>query len=189
MIDPASVAATAKAVTGSVGPLAQVAALLKGERGARRRARRGDRFDRIYAPLRELLLDVHITYFGENARYPYLRLRVRRFWRHFRNAGLRGSFRLLFDKGKSRSSVVVEFGYFPLEEILAVVKQNVRLADGKLLSLVQAVNRSRYEAMMNYSDDGRDSGGERELDEDEVALMEHIFDQHAVLLKALDRGA
>jgi hypothetical protein len=135
--------------------------------------------------MRTLFLDVHITTVS-STRYPYFRWRVRRFWRQLPKVGLWRAWPLLFDRGESKPSSEVEFGSFPFSAVERIASKNATVADGTLLSLINAVNRSRYESQIQ--DLGSTGYYDRSLGDEEMALAKHIFEQYHRLLRKFERG-
>jgi hypothetical protein len=164
---------------------ARIAPLFRSKRRERQRALLRERFERLYAPMRALFLDVHITTVS-STKYPYFRSRVRRFWRQLQKVGLWRAWRLLFDRGESRPSSEVEFGSFPFSAVERIASENATVADATLLRLINAVNRSRYESQIQ--DLGSSRYYARSLGDEEMALVDHIFDQYDRLLRQFERG-
>lgn len=164
--------------------IAAVAALLAGiggyvVRGRRERTERlNARFTRIYAPLRALLLDTHIATWSGVMR-PYFAQRRRHAWKSIWALPphpLR-ALRDLFDKRIS-SSTGVEFGYFPLNEIDAIVVANVEVADRELIGLIHWLRREQEEA----------SRFEGDIDPEDISdlqlkLRDHILDEYERLAR------
>ena len=124
-----------------------VSAFLTGRRIGKSRAlkdeRRGlmrKRLEKVYAPLRALLLDVHITT-ETSALHPYFWWRLKRFLKERSRLGFRYRLKYLFDQGVQKS-IGVEFGVFPFREINRIASENADVADPKLLHLIQRADGS-----------------------------------------------
>lgn len=133
--------------------------------------RRKARFDEIYAPANALFLDRHITtarFIG--ARHFRQRLKnSRAIWSERRK--LRKAVSAIFDKQESELLGEVEHGkVFPLFELTKLVERNIKFADSKLVDLVAAANRAKYEL--------RD---ERLLSNEELNLYDHVWREHRKL--------
>ncbi len=168
----------------SIGTIAGliISAFLTGWRLAKRRALKDEkralmkkRLEKIYAPLRAVLIDVHITTVSSALR-PYFRWRLRDFLKNPKGLPFRYRLRHLFDRGV-RKSISVEFGYFPLTELRRIASTNVDVADSKLLNLIQRIERARQESPPDPTSD--------EITEDELALIDHIWEQYSKLSKKL----
>jgi hypothetical protein len=133
------------------------------------------RLEKIYAPLRAVLMDVYITTVS-SALHPYFRWRLRRFLKNPDRLAFRYRLKYLFDRGV-RKSISVEFGHFPLTEIHRIASTNVDVADPKLLDLIQRVDRARHELPPDPMSD--------EITEDELVLIDHIWEQYDRLSKKL----
>lgn len=132
-----------------------------------------NRYRLVYAPLRTLLLDKHITTVV-GVHYPRVLQRIRRAWPYLRRFNLKYGFKILSDKyGKPRSEI--EFGgHFPLKQIKEIIEKHGEWADSKLLGLVQKADRSKYESYDEY---------EFSLTEEELTLADHIWDMYDQLNK------
>ena len=92
-------------------------------------------FEIVYAPLRMMLLDIHITT-GQSIRYPYFSWRWRRAVKSLTNGNYRLAFSRLFDKGKSELSDEVEYGgLFPLGIVKKILTENPHLVSTRLMDL------------------------------------------------------
>lgn len=160
-----------------------VSAFLAGWRLAKRRALKDEkralmkkRLEKIYAPLRAVLIDVHITTVS-GALHPYFIWRLRRFLGNPNRRPFRYRLKYLFDRG-DRKSISVEFGHFPLTQIRRIASTNVDVANPKLLNLIQHIERARQEFPPDPMSD--------EITEDELVLIDHIWEQYEKLSKKLD---
>lgn len=82
-----------------------------------------NRYYLVYSPLRNLLLETHIT--GVSSGF-YLSQRIERAWPYFRKLKIRKGFRRLNKEFGANPLYEVEFGAdFPLEEIKKVIKKMV----------------------------------------------------------------
>jgi hypothetical protein len=137
-----------------------------------RAERHRQRLERLYAPLRALLIDVHLTT-ATLIKYPSVGARLRHAWRMRKLQGVRQAMRALADKGSSSSHEVEYGGDFPLQEIADIVKANAEVADPELMQLVQRARRARYEdpPASNASD----------VTDEEMALAYHVLQQFARL--------
>ena len=68
-------------------------------------------FEYVYAPLRALLLEIHITT-GQAILFPYLSMRIKRAMGLFVYGKYRQAFTAIVDNGKTELSGEVEFGPF-----------------------------------------------------------------------------
>lgn len=146
--------------------------IVKGRR--ERKERLGERFTRVYAPLRALLLDTHVATW-RSPRRPYLRERRKQAWKSIWRLPpnpLR-ALRDLFDKDYS-SSTGIEYGDpMPLEQITALATANVDVTDPELLRLIQWAQRERLEDRGT----GRDDDPEY-LSDSELRLLDYILDEY-----------
>jgi hypothetical protein len=149
---------------------------------ARRRAvaeRDRTRLTELYRPLSSLFLTRHVTIVG-NCKAPRLRDRIEnaqialtKYQR--RRVGLKRALRALFDRRTSRSAEIEYGGTFPQTQILKITRTNQQYADSKLLNLVCAADRSRYE----------EPGDPSLVTDAELALFEHIEAEHERLSRKL----
>ncbi|MBI3292192.1 MAG: hypothetical protein HYZ73_05215 [Elusimicrobia bacterium] len=123
-----------------------------------------ERFRTVYAPLRKLLLDIHITSWS-SVRYPYFKMRLKRAFPYLKRGALGPFMKTLCDKGISASGSVVEYGSYPLDEIKTVVKEKFIYCDSKLVDLLQSALRLRLE---------RHDEADDELEWADKALLDHI---------------
>jgi hypothetical protein len=163
----------------------RIPALFTSKRRERQRALRQERFERLYAPMRALFVDVHITT-SSATMYPYIKWRVKGFRRELPRVGLRRAWPLLFDRGETKPSSEVEYGSFPFAEVERIALKNALVADARLLSLINAVNRSRYESQ--FAAMGSREYADHSLGDEEMALVDHIFEQYSRLLRRVERG-
>jgi len=129
----------------------------------------------IYAPLRKLLIDTHITS-CQSIMYPYFRIRLKRARSYLKQRAFKKFFKTLFDKGISRKTAGVEFGHFPLESIEKIIKDNIIWCDSKLVSLLQDALRVKYENSYKEND---------ELDSEDIKLIDYIYNEYNGLNKKL----
>ena len=135
-----------------------------------------NRYKSIYAPLRTMLLNTHITT-STAVLYPRIIHRINRAWPYFIRFKLTSGFKVLFDKYGSKSFIEIEFGNcFPLKEIMEVIQNNGEWADSKLLSLIQNAERSLYETHNKNS---------FYLTDEEFSLACHIWNTYDRLNKRL----
>lgn len=129
------------------------------------------RFSEIYAPLMGLFTMCHITTAtGRGA--PYLRQRCRNAWRLLRTGQLIQAALALFDEQELGVSGEVEYGSsFPLHSITKHLQGREQFSDPALITLVARANRAQYE----------DHPNDNELTQADLALFEHICEQHEVL--------
>lgn len=139
------------------------------------------RFDLIYAPLRSLLIETHIT----SARamyYPKLSQRIERSYyelksRRWRTRRIKNACKYLFDKHGNEWTRCVEYGQdIPIKEIREIYKANAQYADPKLADLLQRVDRSKYE---------RYDLNQEEMTPEEYELVEHIHKEYRRLNRIL----
>ncbi|MBA7517556.1 hypothetical protein ES705_09610 [subsurface metagenome] len=129
---------------------------------------------KIYAPLRKLLIDTHITS-CEFVRYPYFRTRLKRAFPHFKHRKFKNFVSTLFNKGISKTTGV-DFGSFPLELIERIIKDNIMWCDSKLVSLLQDALRAKYENPLREDET---------LSNEDIKLIECIYDEYESLSKKL----
>jgi len=134
-----------------------------------------NRYYLVYSPLRNLLLETHIT--GASIGL-FFKARVKKALVLAKNMEFRKAFKLLCRNYKENQLYEVEFGNeFPLESIKEIVKKQGKWADAKLLNLIQNADRSSYETWA-YSMDGKSNGL---LEQEKFNLAEHIWDQYEEL--------
>lgn len=98
----------------------------------------------IYAPLRTILLDKHISTYVF-VTYPQLSMRIKNALPHLRKFKFKKFFEVLFKKYIGCTEI--EFGgNFPTSDIMKIIKDNPEFGDAKLLNLIQSAERSRYES-------------------------------------------
>lgn len=131
--------------------------------------------DKIYAPLRRLLIDTHISS-CQSIMYPYLRIRLKRASPYLKQRAFKKFFRTIFDKGISKKTTGVDFGCFPIELIENIVKDNIAWCDSKLVSLLQGALRVKYENPYKEN---------LELDNEDIKLIDHIYNEYDKLNKKL----
>lgn len=132
-------------------------------------------FNKVYAPLRKLLIDTHITS-GRVIMYPYFRTRLKRAYPYLRQGALKKFFKAISDKGISKEAFDVEFGHFPLQSIEKIIKDNIEWCDAKIVSLLQSALRAKYETYYREVDN---------LNEEDIKLIDHIHDEYNRLNKKL----
>lgn len=135
-----------------------------------------NRYNLVYCPLRSLLLETHIT--GASSGF-YWKQRIERAIPYFKKLDIMEGFRRLDKKFGSNPVYEVEFGEdFPLNEIIKIVKKQSQWADSTLLNLVQAADRSTYEAHQHGEDDGL-------LEKEKFELADYIWDTYEKLNRRL----
>ncbi len=140
-----------------------------------------ERFTKVYAPLRKLLLGLYTTS-SSSVRYPYFRMRLKRAFPHLKHGALGLFMNTISDKGISESRPEVEFGSYPLDEIEKIVKDNLAYCDSKLVDHLQSALRSRLERGSHCYHGEPDD--EDELDWAEEALLDHIFREYDRLARS-----
>ena len=134
-----------------------------------------DRFSLLYCPLKKAIMNTHIT--SSAIRYPFS-YRFYKALSYFQKMNLQQGFRRLSNRFYDRATYEVEYGArFPSEEIERIVKENIRLADAKLVRLVERADRASYERW--------DEENEGLLAEEKWFLAHHIFEMHKKLSKRL----
>jgi hypothetical protein len=134
-----------------------------------------DRLHLLYSPLRAILIDTHITRAG--SAYPF-KYRFSKALPCFKQMKIREGIMRLGNKFHANVCYEVEFGAnFPLTEIEKIVKDNIRLADEKLISMVQRAGRASYERW-----DEENSGF---LAEEKAFLADYIITIYQKLTKRL----
>lgn len=134
------------------------------------------RFERLYVPL-YALFSMQRPLETYTADAPNLHERTRdaiKIFSRSRNwwRGTKTALRKLFDTKKRISAEVIS-GTFPLNRIIAIVRDNERHADNKLLELVGGSLRSRYD----------EGGRTSELSAEDLALLDYIERQRKKLAK------
>jgi hypothetical protein len=134
-----------------------------------------DQYQKVYAPLRIILIDTHITT-GSLIRYPQFRQRFKRSLKKLKELNFIVALMLLFDYGKSENNVEVEFGSFPFNKIKEIVKLHPSLVDSKLVDLIQSIEREKYETHWENNDFNY-------LSNLELDLCDHILNMYKKLSK------
>lgn len=138
-----------------------------------------NRYYLVYVPLRNLLLETHIT--GASLGF-YLSQRIKRAWPYFKKLKINEGFKRFDKKFGANPLYEVEFGRdFPLEEIKKVIKKDGKWADAKLVNLIQSADRSSYESQA-YSH-GDEFDGLLEIEK--FNLANHICDSYEKLNRRL----
>jgi len=138
-----------------------------------------NRYKLVYAPLRALLLETHIT--GASRGF-YFSQRLRRSLPYFMRFNFKKGFQKLSKSFGADPLYEVEFGAdFPLENIKKIIQKQGKWADSKLLNLVQSADRSSYESRA-YRIDGKSNGL---LEIEKFRLAKHIWDTYEKLNKRL----
>jgi hypothetical protein len=138
-----------------------------------------NRYYKVYCPLRNLLLETHIT--GASTGY-FFRQRLEKALHSFKKFKFKEGFRWLNKNYVTNQLYEVEFGKeFPLKEIKEVIKKDGKWADSILISLIQSADRAGYEKFA-YSYDGADDGL---LEKEKFELAEHIWNTYEKLNKRL----
>ena len=106
--------------------------------------RKTEQLSKLYAPLRRELLNTHLISVS-GIRYPFIKQRLKRSWREIYLCHFIKGAKLLFDKGKTKPDIGVEYGYFPIDKINKILKENIELADSKLIMLIQQRERDIME--------------------------------------------
>ena len=89
--------------------------------------------------------------------------------------GVKRALQALLDRRISRGAEIEYGGDFPLTQILKITRAHQRHADAKLLNLVRAADRSRYE----------EPGDSAIMTDAELVLFEHIANEHKRLSRKL----
>lgn len=140
------------------------------------------RYEFIYVPLRQILIDIYPTTV-RSSNYPSFVDRAERAWRiltkrhHYSILRrIKKSFLALFDK-----VINVRYGYeggvFSLKEIRDVVTDNMKYADKELVNKIQRATRADYDSLTI----GRDF--DEELLKEEFELWDHILRNYEKLNK------
>ena len=138
-----------------------------------------NRYELLYVPLRNVLLEVHIT--GVRSGF-YLNQRVKRALPFFKHLRIKEGLKRLSKTFGANPIYEVEFGNdFPLEEIKTIAKKHAKWADVKLLSLVQEADRASYESRAHRIN----PLGASLLESEKVELAEHIWNTYENLSKRL----
>lgn len=139
-------------------------------------------YELVYAPLRKALLDTHIST-ATYTRYGWFNQRWERSKSDLVKFKLLGACRKLFDKGTSKPTAGVDHGDFPIEEIRAIIKENLQWADSGLIRNLQYAERSRidHDIMNEYYNKPPDGI----LTNYEFDLVNHILDTYYKLNKEL----
>jgi hypothetical protein len=138
-----------------------------------------NRYYKVYCPLRNLLLETHIT--GASTGY-FFRQRLEKALQSFKRFKFKEGFRWLNKNYVTNQLYEVEFGKeFPLKEIKQIIKGNGKWADSTLVSLIQSADRSGYEKFA-YTFDGKNDGL---LEKEKFELAEYIWDIYEKLNKRL----
>lgn len=142
-----------------------------------------NRYYLVYSPLRNLLLETHIT--GVSSRF-YFSQRLKRAWPYFKRLKIRKGFRRLDKEFDANPLYEVEFGNnFPLEEIKKVVKKQGKWADAKLLNLAQSADRASYESRAYRFSNEPTALSEGLLEIEKFNLAKHIWDTYEELNRKL----
>ena len=145
---------------------------------------RENRYKFIYAPLRKIMIDKHISV-GNEVKYPYLKQRIQRANIDFKKLKIKSGFKKLRDKYGSKPFAGVDYGgSFPLDKIKETVENNIQWADNELVGLVQRAHRSKYEEhLRNYNNP---SINDQLMTSEELELADLIFDNFHILNKKLN---
>ena len=144
---------------------------------AKRREAAQRQRETLYGPLSALLLDLHLTT-STSTGAPRIRDRIRNAAMKFDElehvrSKFKAAWKALGDRNES-SSVEIEYGSsFPLDRVEALVRANIAHADGRLVQLLKAADRARYE---NPQED-------RDVSREEYDLICHIFEKNRRLEK------
>lgn len=148
-----------------------------------KRVSRENKYKLVYAPMRKLLIEKHLTT-AIFVKYPFFRQRLKRATPYFKKLKLKKGFEILRDKNGGKPSAEIEFGgKFPLDSIKEILNQNIAWADSKLINLIQHADRSRYEGHYDPSENNRRYSNE--LTNDEFELADYIFETFNKLNKKL----
>jgi hypothetical protein len=138
-----------------------------------------NRYYLVYCPLRNLLLETHISSATIGL---FFKTKIKKALELLRKSELRKALDIFKKDHKENPLYEVEFGQdFPLEEIKKVIKNQGKWADAKLLNLIQRADRSLYETRA-YSFDGKSDGL---LESEKFDLADYIWDQYEKLNKRL----
>jgi len=142
------------------------------------------RYSLVYAPLRKLLIDKHIS-IAQSIRYPYFFQRFKRAKLDMSRFRIKLALSKLFDKYGGHPSIGLDYGdSFPLNEIQTIAESNIQWADKKLLDLIQFANRSKYE-QMHLSQFNDSVYSDEMMTVEELKLSDYIFEQFDKLNKNL----
>lgn len=148
-----------------------------------KRISRENRYKLIYAPLRKLLIDKHITT-AILVKYPYFKQRLKRAKPDLKKFKLKSAFGKLMDKNVGKRFAEIEFGgNFPLDKMREIVEYNIQWADSKLIGHIQRADRSKYEA--HYRNYNKPDYFDQLMTNEELELADHIFDNFYVLNKKI----
>jgi hypothetical protein len=110
-----------------------------------------------------------------------LRQRLKNSWRLLRKRKFGEAVYAIFDKQTSEPSAGVDYGHFPKEEILQIIRTYPQYCDAKLLKLATWAERSRYDRAME--------GGNDELfTSAEFEFFNHIYDEYGKLARKFVGG-
>jgi hypothetical protein len=132
-----------------------------------------NRFENVYAPIRALLIDCHISS-ATFTEAPYLRQRLGNAWKQIEKRKFRKAILAIFDKQRSAPSAGVDYGHFPKAKILTIIEKNPQYCDARLMRLATRAERSIYERAMG-------SGNEELFTSEEFELINHIYDEYDAL--------
>jgi hypothetical protein len=126
----------------------------------------------VYVPLRTILINTHLV-----SSRSYIWSETRNFVRFLIYRIKICILSTSTQKKKIEREVEVEFGAFPLSEIIQVIREQEIWTDAQLLNLVQDVNRERYEHVGIQDNTW--------LTDAECALVDHIWKRYVHLNKKL----
>ena len=148
-----------------------------------KRVSRENKYRLIYAPLRKLLINKHITT-AIAVRYPFFKQRLKRAFPYLKKFKLKEGLRTLNDQYGGKPSTEIEFGGdFPLETMKEILNDNIAWADSRLVDLIQRADRSRYEEQFDSNENTRRYS--TELTDSELEIIDYIFETFDKLNKKL----
>jgi hypothetical protein len=135
-------------------------------------------FEKIYVPLRVMLLDIHVTT-AQGIRYPCFSWRWRRAIKFLKDGYYKIAFFALFDNGKSELSGEAEYGaLFSLDDVKKILTKNPHLVSARLMHLYQLADRASYEiGKHDY----------HELLPEDLKLIDYIYERYEKLSRRFAR--
>jgi len=142
-----------------------------------------NRYKFIYTPLRQMLMDMHIST-AISVKYGFFSQRWTRSIKDFKKLKLISGIKKLKDKGVSKRIAGIDYGgEFPLNKMQKIIQDNLEWADPRILSLVQWAERAQYDGIyQNYNQKTRDASM---MTSEELELSDYIYDKFNELNKKL----
>jgi hypothetical protein len=138
-------------------------------------------FEKVYAPLRAELLNIHVTVCSAT-KFPYFRQRLSEAIFEFKNQRsykrkFKCFWKALFDKGIIGPDASIEFGTsFPMKKLKSILQENSIYVDSKLMELYRRADRAGYEDYHERSHEGA-------LLPEEYSVFNHIHERYEALSK------